>query len=102
VTIPYVTFSRIDEYLEEIRQYCGEDGTSDVDSNTIRLTCSEIEQDSMYKPAKYEIESGFRAIDDFFVYRASHDSEMRDFVINRIKSIAEKHGLKVLGGRFQL
>lgn len=102
MTLPYVKFDRIDEYVDEIRQYCGEDGVSDVDSGIVRLTCSEVEQGSIYDSPKYAIESGFRAIDDFFVYRATHDSEMRDFVINRIKGVAEKHGLKVLGGRFQL
>lgn len=101
MTLPYVRFGSVSEYINEISQYCGENG-NDIDGGVIRLTCKDVGGEKMYDPPMFEVESGFRAFDDFFVFNRTCDREVKDMIYNDIQQAAEDNKLKVLGGRFQL
>lgn len=101
MSLPYVKFHALDEYVSEIGQYCGDNG-NDIDGGIVRLTCKDISGPNLYDEPVFEVESGFRAFDDFFVFNRTCDREVKDMIYEGIQKAAEGYKLKVLGGRFQL
>lgn len=101
MSLPYVVYDNISEFLEEILQYCDGDST-DIDGSVVRATKRPVEKGSMYDEQMYDFEAGFRALDDFFVFKIRCNGDDCHVVYGQITSVASRFGLKVLGGRFQL
>ena len=102
MSLPYVLFNNIDEFLDELGHFASKDGGTDIDGGVVRITGRSVETGSKFDGGLRAVTVGFRAYDDFFIFEASVDGVTADKIAENVGKKCEELGLKVLGGRFRL
>ena len=102
MSLPYVSFNNLDEFLTELEQYASKDSGTDIDGGVVRLTGKSVQTGTKFDGGLRSMTAGCRAYDDFFIFESSVDEITASEIERAIGEKCEELGLKVLGGRFRL